>query len=246
MQHKVRGLVVRESPKGESGKLLTVLTERDGVITVNAKGVRKISAAYLKSAQLFALSDMLLYEKNGFYTLVEASLISDFYSIREDVTGFALACYICECAAVFSVPGEEGSDLLRLVLNMLYATEKRLAPYKKIKSVFEIRLCSECGYAPETEGCSSCGESIAGGCVMDVADGSIYCSSCSPYANGAVAVTKEVYSAISHITGCTQNKLLAFSLSADGAELLNSVSEPFLLSVIERSPKTLPYLKSVL
>ena len=58
MQHKVRGLVVRESPKGESGKLLTVLTERDGVITVNAKGVRKISAAYLKSAQLFALSDM--------------------------------------------------------------------------------------------------------------------------------------------------------------------------------------------
>ena len=50
-----------DTPKGETSKLLTVLASDLGVITVNAKGVRKLSSAYLKSAQQFAFSDMLLY-----------------------------------------------------------------------------------------------------------------------------------------------------------------------------------------
>ena len=85
MRHKIKGIVIREVPKGETSKLLTVVTSSLGVITVNAKGVRKLSSPYLKSAQLFAFSDMLIYDKNGFYTLSEASLIADFYPIREDI-----------------------------------------------------------------------------------------------------------------------------------------------------------------
>ena len=66
MRHKIKGIVLREAPKGETSKLLTVLSADRGVITVNAKGVRKLSSPYIKSSQQFAFSDMLLYEKNGF------------------------------------------------------------------------------------------------------------------------------------------------------------------------------------
>ena len=90
MRHKIKGIVLREQPKGESSKLLTILASDLGIITVNAKGVRKISSPYLKSAQQFAFSDMLLYEKNGFYTLTEAALIADFYTIREDIKNYSL------------------------------------------------------------------------------------------------------------------------------------------------------------
>ena len=38
MQHKVKGIVVREAAKGENDKLLTVLTGEEGVITVRARG----------------------------------------------------------------------------------------------------------------------------------------------------------------------------------------------------------------
>ena len=50
MQHKVKGIVVREAAKGENDKLLTILTGEEGVITVRAPGVRKLSASNLRSA----------------------------------------------------------------------------------------------------------------------------------------------------------------------------------------------------
>ena len=112
MRHKIKGIVLREAPKGETSKLLTVLASDLGVITVNAKGVRKLSSAYLKSAQQFAFSDMLLYEKNGFYTLTEAALIAEFYPVREDIKSYALACYLCEAASAFAVPGEEANNVI--------------------------------------------------------------------------------------------------------------------------------------
>ena len=44
MRHKLKGLVIREQAKGETSKLLTFLTDAMGVLTVNAKGVRKLSS----------------------------------------------------------------------------------------------------------------------------------------------------------------------------------------------------------
>ena len=107
MHHKVKGIVIKESAHGENGKLLTVLTELDGILTVKAKGARSILASNLKSVQLFACSDMLLYQKNNSYTLVDAELVDDFYSIRDNIESFALAAYCCEVAGSVSVRGPD-------------------------------------------------------------------------------------------------------------------------------------------
>ncbi len=244
MRHKIKGIVIREAQKGETSKLLTVLTDAMGVITVNAKGVRKLSSPYLKCAQLFAFSDMLLYEKNGYYTLTEAALITDFYAISKDMNNYALACYLCDAASAFAVKGEESNNLLRLVLNSLYAIENNIAPRAIIKAAFELRLCTECGFEPSVHFCSGCdtefGEKVY---YFDVVNGDSYCDACVLKSPLVFPVSVSNHKAFYHITECELSRLFSFRVHNDDLDILAAIAEKFLLNRAERGFKTLSFYK---
>ena len=91
MQVQTTGIVIRVKPYGERDKLITVLTADRGVITVSAKGALKLTASFSRCTQLYAYSNLTLYEKNGFYTLLEGGLIASFFSLSENLDCFALA-----------------------------------------------------------------------------------------------------------------------------------------------------------
>lgn len=244
MRHKIKGIVIREAPKGETSKLLTVLTSSLGVITVNAKGVRKISSPYLKSAQMFAFSDMLLYEKNGFYTLTEAALITDFYTLSGDIKKYSLACYLCEAASAFAVPGEDSSNILRLLLNSLYALEKDIAPVAIIKSAFELRLCAECGFLPEVSHCVDCGSDLVGfDFLFHLSEGLSFCRNCASANSEYIRLSPAIGKAITHITESELSRFISFRISEADQALLSSCAEKFLLLHAERGFKTLSFYK---
>ncbi|MBR5858890.1 MAG: DNA repair protein RecO [Clostridia bacterium] len=244
MRHKVKGIVLREIPKGETSKLLTVLTSGLGVITVNAKGVRKLTSPYLKCAQTFAFSEMLLYEKNGFFTLTEAALIADFYSIREDIKGYSLACYLCEVATAFAVPGDESVNILRLLLNSLYAIENKLSPLRLIKAGFELRICAECGFMPEAECCADCGEQLgAGEFIFRIFEGVSLCRACGTKDRDDIILPFSVGRAIKHITESDMSRFLSFRIGESEQAILADLAERFMLSRAERGFKTLSFYK---
>ncbi|MBR2901384.1 MAG: DNA repair protein RecO [Clostridia bacterium] len=244
MRHKIKGIVIRETPKGETSKLLTVVTSSLGVITVNAKGVRKLSSPYLKSAQLFAFSDMLLYEKNGFFTLSEASLIADFYPIREDIKKYSLACYLADVASSFSIPGDDSGIILRILLNSLYALENDKNSSRIIKAAFELRICAECGFLPEVSVCEICGEELDGEEItFNITEGVSYCKNCAFNNGNDLFLTRSVVKAILHITESELTKFISFKISEKDEEFLSACAERFLLSRAERGFKTLSFYK---
>lgn len=243
MNIKLKGLVIRESPKGESGKLLTLLTDTHGVITAGAKGVRKLSAAYLRSAQMFAFSEFLLYEKNGFYTVTEASLCEDFYSLRRDITVLSLAQYFCQAAASFAVPGEEGGEILRLLLNCLYALCNTDVERGIVKAAFELRLCSISGFAPELGCCASCGRDIQGECLLDINDGIAECTECASKGAGSVLLTQPVRLAMEHIIRSDAKRILSFRIGQSDAALLADTAERYFLARAETGFSALSFYK---
>lgn len=244
MRVKIKGIVIREAPKGETSKLLTVLTADMGVITVNAKGVRKISSPYIKSAQLFAFSDMLLYVKNGFYTLTEASLIADFYSLSADIKKYALACYLCDAASAFAVAGEECANVLRLLLNSLYALENGKNSDSLVKSAFELRLCAECGFYPDVSICAGCDEELTDkDLIFNIADGCTLCTSCGMEGGDNVRLTPSVAKAIIHITESDLSRFLLFRIGNNEQQTLSHIAERFMLARAERGFKTLAFYK---
>lgn len=239
MDLSFNGIVVREAPNGEKGKLLYILTETLGVVTVVAKGARNISASYLKSAQLFAYSTFTVYEKNGFRTLTEAALIEGFYGIRKDILALAFASYACESCSVTAVP--EDSLNLRLLLNTLFAASNSLAPIPVIKAVFEFKLCCTLGFLPELNNCADCANQPVG------FDYSTFCVVCASHYNKAscVPMSAPLLKALRFIRDVDFSRMLAFTTDTETYRSLFEFCEKYFLLSTDIHPKTLDFLKSI-
>ena len=251
MAVKFKGVVVREKDQGEMDKLVQILSDTMGMIHVRAHGVRKISSANARSVQLFAYSEFVVTEKNGFYTLQESTLLSNFYGIREDVVSYALACYLCELSSYVNVGGEEGGEILRFLLNALYVTEKKMTDPLLIKASYEFRLVSMIGYEPDLSVCPVCGtpaDQIQNR-VFNLSDGYVCCAYCQPESDAytkVVSLPEPVYRACIHILSSSVNKVFLFRLDQPFLQQLAAIAESYLLIQLDHSFPTLSFFKQTI
>ena len=91
-----RGLVLREVRYKESDKILTVLTQHEGKVTVRARGALRKGSRITAATQLLTYSDMTIFENRGRRTLNEASTVEEFLGLRADLGAFALGSYFAE------------------------------------------------------------------------------------------------------------------------------------------------------
>ncbi len=71
----VHGLVVRETDVGEYDKILTLVTNELGKITVSVKGAKSLKSKNLAACQPFAYYTYLLRKSKNFYYVVESQKI---------------------------------------------------------------------------------------------------------------------------------------------------------------------------
>ncbi|MBQ7624568.1 MAG: DNA repair protein RecO [Clostridia bacterium] len=238
MYTRAKGLVIRSVPYKEADLVLTALTDEFGKITVSARGARRKNSKVSAAAQIFAFSDMVLFERQGRYTLSEAQVIDGFSGLTLDLKRMALASYFAEVLCESATEGEDaGSDLLRLALNCLYALASGKYACAAVKTAFELKFASLSGYAPELSYCALCGKELSD-CRADSETGEAYCPSC---AGAGIYFTENARACVRHIAGCELKKLLSFSCSAEEGAALSAFSEKYLLSRLERGFKTLDF-----
>ena len=149
MHSIVRGLVIRAVDYKESDRILTVLTDRLGKVTVSARGARRKGSRLAPAVQLFAYSEMTLFAYGGRFRLDEAETLEQFSGLRRDLDSTALASYFAE---VLSTEAEEAAphpDVMRLALNSLYALARGGWELWRVKAAFELRYAALSGYAPD-------------------------------------------------------------------------------------------------
>ena len=134
------GLILRETETKETDKILTVLTAEMGKIPVIARGARRKNSRLAAACQLFAWSEMTLYKRGNWYYLDSADPEELFAGLQKDLVRFALAAYLAELTEF--VTGEENPapELLRLLLNGLYALAKLDKDPALVKPAFTFRL----------------------------------------------------------------------------------------------------------
>ena len=142
---KQNGLVIAERDLGENDKLLTVLVERFGKLSVVAKGAKSVRNRHMPSTQLFAYASFGLRKKGNFYYITESDLIESYFDIRSDILKLSLASFLCDIACDVTQEGNNDDEILRLTLNMLYAISKDLKPLEVIRAVYELRIAKELG-----------------------------------------------------------------------------------------------------
>ncbi len=149
MHTVVNGLVLRSVDYRESDKILTVLTDRMGLLTVSARGARRKKSPLLPAVQLFCYSEMTLFEYGGRLRLDDAEPKEQFSGLSRDLDAMSLAAYFAEVLATEAEGAPLQPDVLRLALNSLYALSRGLSERWKIKAAFELRYAALSGYAPD-------------------------------------------------------------------------------------------------
>ena len=149
---KTEGIVLKETPLGENGKLLVFFTKEYGKISVAAKGVKKPGSSLVQLSQLFAYSRLELYKGNSsLYTLTGGTLIEPFFGLSEDFERISAAGKMSIVLLKVIQEDLPDEETLRLFLNSLYfiSTGKRKPDF--IKSIFMLKMMQYQGILPEVQ-----------------------------------------------------------------------------------------------
>lgn len=249
---KVKGIVTRSVQFKENDKIVTVLTSELGLISVYCHGAKSNKSRFLTPTRLFCYSEFVLTRKKDFYYIKEADYIEAFFDIVNSIDKLFLGQYFLEVVNEVCVEGERQDEVLRLLLNSLYALSTDMCGISKIKSTFEIRMCAEMGVSPNLSGCHSCGNSECESYYIDVLNGDIICRDCllseseqnryNPDLKTAgtyLSVSPSVLVAMRYVSGCKTERIFSYTLSDEAFNDFSVISEKYLLNQVGKSFKTL-------
>lgn len=254
MRHEsIDGVVVRVRDYGDHDRYLSVLTADAGRITLLSKGGHSLKGPQTAISQLYTYANFEYYRRGEFNILKGGSAYQHFYSLSMDIDRLNLAAYLCDVACELTDEGEPASEMLRLLLNALYAISKDLYPQQIIKGAFELRAMAMSGYTPDLSACSFCGKDRDEHFYLHVMNGSLLCSECfsekgkeakrvrdTAYddireSQTVIGLTPAVLAAMRYVIGAPLERLFAFGLeeSADADDFARA-TQTYLLSHLER------------
>ena len=248
MHTKTKALVLRSVDYKESDKILTLLTQELGKITVSARGCRKKGSPIAASCQLLAWSELVLYDYQGRWSVKEGETLRLFQGVREDLERFALGCYFAEAAEALAVEGLPSPELLSLTLNSLHALDQMpQKPLALVKAAFELRLMCAAGYEPILDGCAVCGAERPEEPRFHLREGALHCAKCRGGVGEGISmpVSPPVLAAMRHVVCGDARRLFSFRLDSGALEELAGVSEAYLLTQLERGFRTLDFYKQM-
>lgn len=248
MHTTTKALVLRAVDYKESDKILTLLTQSLGKITVSARGCRKKGSTLAAPCQLLSWSEVVLYDYQGRWTVKEASTERLFQSVRDDLDRLALGCYFAEVAETLAVEGLPCPELLSLTLNSLHALDKmKQKPLPLVKAAFEWKAMCLAGYEPLVDGCAICGAAPPEEPRFHLKEGVLHCARCRSEVGEGISMPLDSQSlaALEHIVHGDPKRLFSFQAEGEGLKRLADAGEAYLHTQLERGFRTLDFYKQL-
>lgn len=155
MQSEVEGIVLKETLYSETSKVIQLLTDKYGLISVIAKG--SVSPkSQLRSLTLPFLYGKfnIIYKENKLSILKSGSIIKLFGSNSNDIKLFAYMSYICDLS--YNVLKENNNkEIFNIVKNSLEKLCDGLN-YEVIKNIVEFKFFDYLGIKPNLDVCQKC------------------------------------------------------------------------------------------
>lgn len=232
---KTKGIIVKATDYKDSDKIVTIFSADLGLIKARARGVKKAKAKMAFAAQPFAFVDFVLIEKGGFYTIINASSIDQFFDITADFDKyvFGLACLeVCEKTIK---ENDSNKELFLLLLNcfnqICYESVSPMIIFIK----FMFQALKSLGFAMNLSSCACCESELTAHLFAFSYDYSgmlcVKCSNRNDYlelSQGEYAILKNV-----DITPIENLKNLKFLSRNDLVSVISLLCKVFRLSTDE-------------
>ncbi len=237
------GIVLRVSPAGESDLLVVLLTGDRGVVSAFAKSARRPKNKLHAGSCVFTYGNFTFFEGSSALKMTECEPLENFFDLRNDITSFAAAQYLCELTSRLAPKETSAREILRLLLNTLHFMTKPERNPLVLKSVFELRFASLSGYMPDLVACAECGEFETDPMYFDFDSGLLYCKNCRK--NGAKEISLKTVDAMRHTCYAPMNRLFSIKPDKQTAEKLYSACEEYIKRQTSYEFKTLEFLNSI-
>lgn len=158
---KTKGIVIKAKEYKDCDKIVTIFSADFGLIHARVRGVKKAKAKLAFAVQPFAFVEFLLSAKGGFYTVINATSIDQFFNVTLDFDNyiFMLACLeVCEKTVK---ENDVQNDLFLLLLNSLKEVCYTSTNSMNIFIKFMIESLKILGFNLELETCACCGEKLS-------------------------------------------------------------------------------------
>lgn len=157
---KLKGIVINAIDYKDSDKIVTIFSAEKGLIRARVRGVKKNKAKLAFAVQPFAFIEFMLAERDGFYTVINATSIDQFFDITSDFDDYIFMLACLEIVQKTVKENETPVDLFVLLLKSL-----KLVCYKKVSSMnlfikFMIEAMGHLGFLFVFDKCACCGKEL--------------------------------------------------------------------------------------
>lgn len=184
---KVRGIIVNESNYSETSKLLKIVTEEYGLISVMAKGAKSLKSKLRSvTTKLTYAEFQIYYKENKISTLVCADEINPLVNIKNDLLKISYASFLLELTEQVMKQSNERS-IFNILIDAMLKIEDGYDPIV-ITNILELKYLSYLGIKPELNSCAVCGSTNI--LTISTNKGGFVCKNC--HTNERIVSTKTI------------------------------------------------------
>ena len=153
---KTRGMVLKVQDYKENDKLLWILTEDYGKVSVIAKGARKSKNKNFSNTLPFCFGEYVLFKGRTMYSLNEGKIIDSFQDILNNYDTLIYGSYFNELVDI-AIEEEPCNEIFIHLIKAFFLMRNDAVDLDILARAFEIKLLKVTGYGVSLENCAVCG-----------------------------------------------------------------------------------------
>ena len=155
---EIEGIILSETPYGETSKIINILTKEKGILGIMCKGAKSMKSPFRALTMPNTYCNFYIYYKEDKLSLLkDIDLLDSFNNIKKDILLISYTNYLSELTHQVAKQGYY-DGLFEMFLSALKKIDSGFDPLV-ITNILEIKYLDYLGISLNMDGCVSCGNS---------------------------------------------------------------------------------------
>lgn len=188
MISKFEGIIISETPYGDTSKIINIYTKEHGVIGVMCKGVKSLKSPLRTKTLKYTYGYFhIKYNEKKLSQLIDVDIINNFTNIKNDIILISYLSYITELTNQV-VKQNDDETIYNLYISTILKINEKQNPLT-LTNILELKYLDYLGVGLNLDSCIKCGskkEII----TLDPDEGGYICKNC--YQNEKILDPKSI------------------------------------------------------
>ena len=213
---KVEGIIISETPYGDTSKIINVFTKEYGIIGIMCKGVKSLKSRLRALTMKFTYGFFYIYYKeNKLSLLKDVDVIIDLKNLKQDIILISYLNYVTELSTQV-YKQNHSKEIYNLYIAIVKKMNDNMDPLI-LTNILECKYLPFLGVGLELDGCVLCG-SKTNIVTLDADTGGFICKNCY---TDQILVNKKTIQLIRMYFYITIDSISSIKISEDVAREIN-------------------------